>query len=645
MSWAHYLLQVNIYLIVFYAFYRLLLENESYFQLNRIYLLATGLLAFGIPFIRIEWLTQQSANQQVSVTISNLDMMVMPDHSSGGFASIPWGSIIAIIYVAGLLFFFTRFCLQLYTINRAFRKLSDQSDGFKDRSKIPGSEMAYSFFRHKFVHQDLPGSQTIHKHEDIHIRQLHTLDVLFFEVIALLNWFNPVVYLFKTAVKNNHEFLADEVAADYQGNRETYALLLLSAAFKVSPHALTNSFFSKQSLIKKRIYMLHKEKSRGAAILKYGLYLPLFSGVLLLSSATLRQNEALIELSRALPLEDPLNAVKESLGGSGATNSKASSLSPAMAQSVATSLQEWEPFYEFVGRSLKYHEQAIKQQIHGNTQTKFTLENGAVKGLEVLTKLGADLDAEVMKAILSYKDFKGQPDGNYVLNVTFKLQGASTAMKNETINPVEGYTNLKQITIIGLANAIAGAKSNQSGVMDFASVDTPPSFPGGIKEFYSFIGRTIKYPAEAVKNKVQGKVFLSYVVEKDGTLNDVQLAGKLLGSGTDEEAVRVLKLSPRWNPGLVDGKPVRVKYHIPISFSLSKEDAAVEIPLVVRDSAMKAGFKSVQTIKESKEKVYKINGVLSTKEAVEKLNSNDIESINVEKADEHKAIININTKK
>ncbi len=185
-----------------------------------------------------------------------------------------------------------------------------------------------------------------------------------------------------------------------------------------------------------------------------------------------------------------------------------------------------------------------------------------------------------------------------------------------------------------------------------------------MEKFYSFIGKTIKYPAEAVKNKVQGKVFLSYIVEKDGSLSDVQIAGKILGSGTDEEAVRVIKSSPRWNPGLVDGKPVRVKYNIPISFALSDEDAKEnKAPAVVQDPEVQAKVAVVtvtKTLESTNGKVsglkitgtqsptYLINGVESTKEVLDKLDPDNIERINVIKSangESGAGVIDITTKK
>lgn len=106
-------------------------------------------------------------------------------------------------------------------------------------------------------------------------------------------------------------------------------------------------------------------------------------------------------------------------------------------------------------------------------------------------------------------------------------------------------------------------------VYNFVSMENPPAYPGGIEKFYKFLGDNIKYPPMAAENNIQGNVFVSFTVEKDGSLTDIKIDRKL-GYGTDEEAVRVLKLSRRWNPGMQNGKPVRVKYNIPIKFSLQQ---------------------------------------------------------------------------
>jgi hypothetical protein len=663
MSWAHYLLQVNIYLTVFYAFYRLLLDKETYFVMNRIYLLSAAVLSLCIPFIQLDWLMEQPVSQQLSVSVGQLEMMVLDDRAAAT-QIIPWGKLIALLYTAGLLFFLFRFGLQLYTLRRL------------RASVIPGT--AFSFFKLKSIHADLPSQQVIHKHEDIHVQQLHSLDVLFFELISILNWFNPVVHLYKASIKNIHEYLADEKAANFQGDKEQYALLLLSAAFKVSPNALTNSFYN-QSLIKKRIYMLHREKSTRRAIWKYGIYLPLFSGMLLLSSSTLRQNEEIMEATDKIPLENPLSIVAEAMPLINTMEASKDGSKAGNASTQKTNVQtEWEAFYSFIGRSVKYPEQAKLQKVQGNLQTKFTVDNGDVKGMEVLSKLGYGVDAEVMKAILNYDGFKDIKNGDYVLNVAFRLDGTDSPIKNAQVNAVNGYTNLNQITIVGSANATASQNNKQDKVMDFVSVDTPPKFPGGMTAFYKFLGKEVKYPEEAKKNKVEGKVFLSFIVETDGSLSEITKVGTGIGYGTEEEAIRVLKLSPKWEPGKLDGKLVRVKYHMPMSFTLSNDTGTDKKPTTgVNSEATKNTGSIIQKSPDAKGEVknvkvkitpnsnwqadpkvlgivgatdpqYSINGVLASKEDVAKLNKDQIQRIDVVKGKDgtnnEKGEVNITTK-
>ena len=95
----------------------------------------------------------------------------------------------------------------------------------------------------------------------------------------------------------------------------------------------------------------------------------------------------------------------------------------------------------------------------------------------------------------------------------------------------------------------------------------PAAFPGGVHAFYTFLARNIKYPRLVKEKKAQGKVYLTFVVEKDGRLNDIKIL-RGIGYGCDEEAIRVMKTSPRWSPGRQHGKLVRQQYTVPIKFSL-----------------------------------------------------------------------------
>jgi TonB family protein len=106
-----------------------------------------------------------------------------------------------------------------------------------------------------------------------------------------------------------------------------------------------------------------------------------------------------------------------------------------------------------------------------------------------------------------------------------------------------------------------------NGTFDFVSVEKQPEFPGGVSAFYQYLGKNIKYPKEAWRDKIQGKVFLSFIVEKDGRLTDVKIT-RGLSAETNAEALRVVSASPKWSPGIQFGVPVRVKYNINVNFAM-----------------------------------------------------------------------------
>ncbi len=101
----------------------------------------------------------------------------------------------------------------------------------------------------------------------------------------------------------------------------------------------------------------------------------------------------------------------------------------------------------------------------------------------------------------------------------------------------------------------------------FTVVEEAPEFPGGLEALYQFLAANIKYPG-GPDDCVSGKVFVSFVIEKDGTVSDAKVVRKL-HPAFDAEALRVVKLMPKWEPGRQDGKPVRVQFNLPINFNLN----------------------------------------------------------------------------
>ena len=104
-------------------------------------------------------------------------------------------------------------------------------------------------------------------------------------------------------------------------------------------------------------------------------------------------------------------------------------------------------------------------------------------------------------------------------------------------------------------------------VMMFAAVEEKPTFPGGEAEFYKYLGKNVKYPQMEAEQGIEGRVFVEFVVDKDGSITEVRTV-RGVSAGLDKEATRVMKASPKWSPGKQNGRPVKVRYVIPINFDL-----------------------------------------------------------------------------
>jgi len=141
----------------------------------------------------------------------------------------------------------------------------------------------------------------------------------------------------------------------------------------------------------------------------------------------------------------------------------------------------------------------------------------------------------------------------------------------------------KPKTLIALLICMAFAVSvraqdttkTQPGI--FAAVEQEPVFPGGVQAFYKYIDSSLKYPRVASILGLTGKVYLTFVVDKDGSITDVKPI-KCLGAGCESEAVRVVSMSPKWSPGIQKGRAVRVMYTIPISFDFKMDDGTLASP-------------------------------------------------------------------
>ncbi|MFI5158574.1 MAG: energy transducer TonB, partial [Sphingobacteriales bacterium] len=141
-------------------------------------------------------------------------------------------------------------------------------------------------------------------------------------------------------------------------------------------------------------------------------------------------------------------------------------------------------------------------------------------------------------------------------------------LQSGAIGPIDikGPANLSPTTS-GPATGSAGPAET---VTDFKSLEVMPVPYGGASAWSKFMSKNLRYPDMAIDQHIQGKVWVSFVIEADGSLSHFKVE-RGVGYGLDEEALRVLKLAPAWKPGIQNGHPVRVQYTIPINFQLSDE--------------------------------------------------------------------------
>jgi TonB family protein len=448
MTGWHYLLLVNIYLLLFYGFYALLLRKETFFQLNRVYLVAASLLSFFIPMIQSNWVQNLFITKQVQLTIYSSPLVVY-QFKPIQHTQLTIGQLLMVIYLAGMIFLVGRFIWQMIVLN----KLINQ----------PNSAVAYSFFKKIKLAPDQGDNHIIAAHEHVHANQWHSADVLLIEAVMIINWFNPVVYLYRFAIKHIHEYIADRQALKSGSNKSDYALLLLSQTFNTPAHQLVNPFYN-HSLLKQRIIMLQKNKSNRIALVKYGLSAPLFILMLVLSSATISNSKT-------------VNLV----------NKKAEQVFLTPASAIQPNI--------ILDSSTMVHDSAVEVK----------------------------KEPEIIK--------------NGDQSITIDSSGAKP-------NPV------------------------------FTSVEQVPQFPGGIDGFVSYISKNIKYPANSRDKGIQGKVIISFIVEPDGALSGVHVM-RGVADDIDKEALRVITASPKWEPGIQNGRSVRVAYSVPISFALDGSNGSV----------------------------------------------------------------------
>ena len=311
MSWLYYLLEANLYLVLFYGFYKITLQKDTFFKLNRFYLITSSVLALVFPFIQLGFLKKP-------ILILN-DLIVQPSASEPQYSDIlplqevkqdflTADHIVFAIYILVAFSLLIKMILTIKNIVKIKNQPSITLENGVELIELKNSKMAFSFFNSIFLDPHLPDRHTIIKHELAHINQKHSFDVLFFEILQIVNWFNPILHSLKKDVKLIHEYLADEETTKAEIERYPYAMFLIQNSVGFQNFKLTNQIFS-SSILKKRITMLNQKKSANWARLKMLILLPLIAGVLALSTMAFTKDYGVLDLySHALVKQDTIKA-------------------------------------------------------------------------------------------------------------------------------------------------------------------------------------------------------------------------------------------------------------------------------------------------------------------------------------------------
>ena len=277
-------------LILFYSAYYFLLRNETFFNSNRWFLLAGLVTAVVLPFLvytKIVWINPAPTPNL------NYSQAYIPQTIQEVPFEVNWNYVFLVIYSIGFLAFIIKFAIDFYSLNSVLKgkKIQHQADfKFVD---VEENIAPFSYFDYIVYNSSMYSDselESIIEHEKVHSDQNHTIDVITSRVFCILFWFNPIIWLYKKAILQNLEFIADNEAAKKISDKKAYQYTLLKITTHESCVAITNHFY--QSLIKKRIVMLNKNQSKKRNYWKYYAIIPaLVAFVFLFQIKTIAQEK------------------------------------------------------------------------------------------------------------------------------------------------------------------------------------------------------------------------------------------------------------------------------------------------------------------------------------------------------------------
>jgi TonB family protein len=459
-----YLFKSSLWLVAFYLVYKALLQRETLFAFNRFFLLTGMIASLAMPAVVV----YRTVRMDIPLADNLVALPVSPVVHQ--IETVSWSTLILrmllVLYGIGIIVLIIRTVIVLFPLLKAIRNHSGKNCLiFNSLHPTP-----FSFGKYIFIPDGIQSNEMelILRHESTHTKEWHYIDVWLAKSICILQFFNPLVWLYAKAVQDNCEFIADSRTIENPALQAEYLHLLVRYSTAQQFNSLSLHFA--YPLILKRIKIMKQKKSNKLASLKSLAVLPL-AGIIMVGYAQTKVVES-----------QPVKTEKSVV-----TN-------PLLAQNTTS----------------------------------------AQKKTATTVKITTTTNQE--KAVAT----------------TVPTQPAST---NEVV--VVGYASKDNET------DNATSKNNDE---IFTVVEEMPRFDGDVSQY---LARNIKYPVDAQRRGVQGRVICQFVVEKDGSISSVTVV-RSVDPLLDAEACRVIYGMPQWIPGKQRGIVVRVKYTLPIYFKLSK---------------------------------------------------------------------------
>jgi len=527
----HYIIQVLLFQTLFLAAYDLFLKKETFFQWNRAYLIVSSILAYVIPLIKIERANAYVQENFIALpeVILNPEMIFLNEvNLTKGRTTI---FTLQNLYILGISIALLLF---IYKISLIFIKIYKNTI-LKEKDYnlviLPKQETAFSFFKYLFLGKPLfeKEHQHIIKHELTHIKQKHSIDLIYFELQKIVFWFNPFSYLFQNRISALHEYIADAKTIK-EDNKQTFFKSLLNQTFQIEKFSFVNQFY-KKSLIKKRIIMATKNKSKEILKLKYLLIIPLLASMLLYTSC-----EKTEEIKQET--DSKVYDIKEL------------DKSPYLEGSTAEESERKIEMVVNISQEIFKHAKQIKSDDIKSNYLAFVInESGKVESIDYsnISKEDKTIAKEIISSLPNFKP--GIKNGKPV----------KTLLKI----PFIGYTDVKE----------------EKETISFSTIENVPVYPGCSgtneelrkcmsKKITQHVSKTFDVGLANTLNLKSGKkrISIQFKIDKDGNVADIK--ARAPHPKLEAEAIRIIKSLPKMQAGKQDGKAVNVRYNLPIIFNV-----------------------------------------------------------------------------